>query len=197
MLWPRRDLTSHMTEARAGPHNACMDFDKLANAHKDAVYRQLIKVCGNREDAEDVLVDALLKAYRSLGQLRDQGAFRAWLAQIGRRVCWQLKERQSLEPILQLSALEESGVHAVDPAPLPDAVLAREHLRDLLHRAVETLEPRYREVYVQRELEERSGEEVAKRLGISLAAQKSRLHRARAHVRRYLDRALPAGDVTQ
>ena len=62
-----------------------MDFDELAEAHKDAVYRQMIRACGNREDAEDVLVEALLKAYRSLDQLRDQGAFRAWLARIGRR----------------------------------------------------------------------------------------------------------------
>ena len=170
-----------------------MDFDELAVAHKDAVYRQLIKACGNREDAEDVLIEALLKAYRSLGQLRDQAAFRAWLAQIGRRVCWQLKERQALEPILQLSALEEKGTEAVDPAPSPDAVYAREHLNELLHRAVDTLEPGQREVYTLRDLEGRSGDEVAQRLGISLAAQKSRLHRARNQVRTYLDRVLAGG----
>lgn len=171
-----------------------MDFDQLANTHKDAVYRQLIKACGNREDAEDVLVDALLRAYRSLGQLRDQTAFRAWLAQIGRRVCWQLKQRQALEPILQLSALEQSGVQPVDPAPLPDAALAREQLQALLQRAVDQLDARYREVYVQRELEGRSGEEVSDRLGISLAAQKSRLHRARTQVRHFLDRSLAGPD---
>jgi len=54
-----------------------MDFEALANEHKDAVYRQLIRACGNREDAEDVLVEALLKAYRNLGQLRDSAAFRS------------------------------------------------------------------------------------------------------------------------
>lgn len=167
-----------------------MDFDELADTHKDAVYRQLIKACGNREDAEDVLIEALLKAYRSLAQLRDQTAFRAWLAQIGRRVCWQLKERQALEPILQLSALEQSGGEAVDPSPPPDALYAREHLRTLLRQAVETLKPGHREVYELRDLEGHSGEEVARRLGISLAAQKSRLHRARADVRAYLDRVL-------
>ena len=70
-----------------------MDFEALANQHKDAVYRQLMRACGNREDAEDVLIEALLKAYRNLDQLHESGAFRAWLAQIGRRVCWQLKQR--------------------------------------------------------------------------------------------------------
>jgi RNA polymerase sigma-70 factor, ECF subfamily len=169
-----------------------MNFDALATEHKDAVYRQLIRACGNREDAEDVLVEALLKAYRSLGQLRDQAAFRAWLASIGRRVCWQLKERQALEPIVQLSALEERGLTAADPAPPPDAALARERMRELLRRAVDSLEPTYREVYVLRDLEGSSGDEVAQRLGISLAAQKSRLHRARKQIRAFLDDALTA-----
>src|SRR5580700_12014243 len=85
------------------------DFDALTRLHKDTVYRQMIRVCGNREDAEDVLVEALLRAYRHLDELRDSVAFRAWLAQIARRVCWQLKERDALLPLVQLSALEEEG----------------------------------------------------------------------------------------
>ena len=171
------------------------DFDQLANQNKDAVYRQLIKACGNREDAEDVLIEALLKAYGSLDHLRDQAAFRAWLAQIGRRVCWQLKKRQALEPILRLSSLEDSGLQPADPSPQPDVLLARAHLREVLHRAVATLPPPYREVYVLRELEDRSGDEVARQLGISIAAEKSRLHRARLLIRNYLDRALTLADA--
>ncbi len=57
-----------------------MDFERLSHQHKDAVYRQMVRVCGNREDAEDVLIEALLKAYRSLGDLAAPEAFRAWLA---------------------------------------------------------------------------------------------------------------------
>ncbi len=83
-------------------HNGCVDFDALAREHQDAVYRQMIRVCGNREDAEDVLIEALLKAYRHLDQLRESAAFRAWLARNAKRVCWQLKERESLLPLLQL-----------------------------------------------------------------------------------------------
>jgi len=55
---------------------------------------------------------------------------------------------------------------------------------------VDSLEPEYREVYVLRELEEVPGEEVARRLGISLAAMKSRLHRSRESIRTYLDALL-------
>jgi RNA polymerase sigma-70 factor (ECF subfamily) len=169
------------------------DFDALAAAHKDAVYRQLIRTCGNEADAEDVLIEALLKAYQHLDQLRERDAFRGWLAQIGRRVCWQLKRRETLMPLMRLSALEEHGVEPVDPTPPPDLQLSRQRLRDLLQEAVNQLEPDARAVYELRDLEGRSGPEVARRLGITLAAQKSRLHRARARVRAYLDRRLGAG----
>lgn len=159
----------------------------MAAAHKDAVYRQLIRTCGNREDAEDVLVEALLKAYQNLDRLREHGAFRAWLAQIGRRVCWHLKAREALRPIMQLSALEEQGVQPVDAAPSPEGLLAKRQLHDLLQQAVAQLDSESRRVYVLRDLEGHSGPEVASRLGITLAAQKSRLHRARAQVRAFLD----------
>lgn len=166
------------------------DFEALTAAHKDAVYRQLIRTCGNEADAEDALVEALLKAYQSLHQLRERGAFRAWLAQIGRRVCWQLKKRDALAPIIQLSALEDQGADPLDMTPSPEALVSRQQLQDLLHEAVAQLEPEYRTVYALRELEGYSGPEVAHRLGITLAAEKSRLHRARAQIRSFLDRRL-------
>jgi RNA polymerase sigma-70 factor (ECF subfamily) len=166
------------------------DFEALATAHKDAVYRQLIRTCGNEADAEDVLVEALLKAYQRLDQLRERDAFRAWLAQIGRRVCWQLKEREALRPIVQLSTLETAGTHPRDESPSPEVALGRERLKALLREAVGQLDPGTRRVYELRDLEGFSGQEVAGRLGITLAAQKSRLHRARAQVRGFLDRRL-------
>jgi RNA polymerase sigma-70 factor (ECF subfamily) len=169
-----------------------VNFEALAIAHKDAVYRQLIRSCGNAADAEDVLVEALLKAYRHLDQLQDPGAFRAWLAQIGRRVCWALKKREALAPLMQLSALQEQGREPADSAIAPDLQASRAELRALLDDAVARLDPPYREVFILRDIEELSGEAVAQQLGITLAAQKSRLHRARQQVREHLDAMLAA-----
>jgi RNA polymerase sigma-70 factor (ECF subfamily) len=167
-----------------------MDFEALANEHKDAVCRQLIRACGNRGDAEDVLIEALLKAYRNLEQLRDSTAFRSWLAQIGRRVCWQLKQKEALLPIMQLSAMEANGVQFASLEQLPDVQSARTQMKELLLAAMASLPEAERDVYQLRELEDISGEETAARLGISLAAMKSRLHRARIGVRTYLDKGL-------
>jgi RNA polymerase sigma-70 factor (ECF subfamily) len=171
---------------------ARVDFDTLASRHKDAVYRQMVRACGNREDAEDVLSDALLNAYRALDQLQQPEAFRAWLAQIARRVCWQLKKREALQPVLQLSQLDEEGRQFAASDPPPEQRIALQQMRELLTRAVESLPASEREVYRLRDLQALPGGEVARRLGISLAAQKSRLHRSRTRIRAWLDRALTA-----
>jgi len=167
-----------------------LDFDLLAKQHKDAVYRQMIRVCGNREDAEDVLIEALLKAYRHLDQLRESAAFRAWLAQIAKRVCWQLKEREALLPLLQLSTLEDEGREVPGSEPPADAQLARQQMKGLLNQAIDALPALYRPVYELCDVENLRGDEVAQKLGISRAAMKSRLHRARDMVRTHLDAAL-------
>lgn len=167
----------------AGGH----DFGALTRQHQDAVYRQMLRACGNREDAEDVLVEALMSAYRHLDQLRDSASFRGWLAQIGRRVCWQLKEREALLPLLQLSTLDEEGRELSGTEPTPETNLASREMKQILDEAIVQLPAMYREVYQMRDLEERPGDEVARTLGISRAAMKSRLSRAREMVRVHMD----------
>ncbi len=166
------------------------DFESLTRQHKDSVYRQMIRVCGNREDAEDVLIEALLKAYRHLDQLRESAAFRAWLTQIAKRVCWQLKEREALLPLMQLSTLEEEGREIPGDVATPEMQLARRQMKQLLEEALRTMPASYRSVYELRDIQEVRGDEVARQLGISLAAMKSRLHRARELVRAHLDAAM-------
>ena len=167
-----------------------MNFEALANEHKDAVYRQMVRVCGNREDAEDVLVEALLKAYQHLDQLRELQSFRGWLAQIARRVCWRLKEREALLPLMQLSELKEEGREIPsNEAPGEQREGLRE-MKELLQIAMAKLPGEYRAVYEKRDVEGRAGDVVAKEQGISMAAMKSRLHRARELVRDELDQAV-------
>jgi len=95
---------------------------------------------------------------------------------------------------LQLSALEDEGKQ-ISGNDLPmEAQLAAQQMAELLAEAVDSLAPSYRRVYQLRDVEELPGSEVAQRLGISLAAMKSRLHRARELLRQHLDAAL-AGKI--
>lgn len=169
-----------------------MDFERLSHQHKDAVYRQMVRACGNREDAEDVLIEALLKAYRSLDDLDAPEAFRAWLARIAQRVCWQLRQREALLPLLQLSALDVAPV--IDPSPSAEEQAAIAEMKRRLTQVLDSLPADYRAVYRLRAMDELSGEETARRLGISLAAMKSRWHRARSLVRERLDAALASNN---
>jgi RNA polymerase sigma-70 factor (ECF subfamily) len=164
-----------------------VNFETLVNQHKDAVYRQMVRVCGNHADAEDVLIEALLKAYRHLDQLQDSGAFRAWLAKIASRICWQLRKRELLMPLLQLSSLEEEGREISGHEPAVDVQMELAQMKALLLAAISNLPDPFRAVYEMRDLLDLPGDEVAHKLGISIAAMKSRLHRARALIREHLD----------
>lgn len=164
-----------------------MELDRLIDRHKDAVYRQMVRVCGNHEDAEDALADAILAALRSSEQLRDAENFQAWLAVIGKRSCARSRIRHRLEREASLTELMSRGFEPTDNHPDPlDESLARA-TKECVAQAVETLPPIYRPVYMRRDIDGIPAEQVSRELGISLPAMKSRLHRARALIREALD----------
>src|SRR5690348_4457818 len=100
----------------------------------------MVRVCGNQADAEDVLMEALLKAYRHLDQLRESGAFKAWLAQIARRLCWQLRRRDELLPLVRLSEMDEAGQEIADASSV-EVEVAKRQMKEMLWRAVDGLAP--------------------------------------------------------
>ena len=160
-------------------------FERLVREHKDAVYRQMMRVCSAREDAEDALATALMLAYQSVDQLKDDGAFRSWLGTIGRRVCTRMRRNPSIQNVWEYA--EERDL--LDPEIAP---FEMEVLKGCVKEAVEKLPKSYRTIYVACEIEERSIAEVANREAISEAAVKSRLHRARKMVRDQLDHSICA-----
>lgn len=155
-------------------------YERLVRQHQDAVLAQMVRLCGNREDAEDSLVEALLAAYRSLDRLQDEAAFRGWLAQISRRVCFRLRGRT------ELVGLPDWEI----PVESPEREVEERETKRCLQSVVESLPPTYREAYLLREVEGFSAEETADRLDLTVAAVKSRLHRARAMVREGISHAL-------
>jgi RNA polymerase sigma-70 factor, ECF subfamily len=162
-----------------------VDFDRLAARHRDAVYRQMVRVCGDYDDAEDALAEALLAAFRHSGKLRDETSFRAWLATIGRRVCGRIQSRSDLRQALELPP-------DLEGSPTPQEELEMAQVKTCVRSAIERLPKSLREVYQMREIEQRPAEDVAQLLGLTVANVKTRLHRAREKVRLYLDAALCA-----
>jgi RNA polymerase sigma-70 factor (ECF subfamily) len=156
--------------------------------HKDAVYRQIVRVCGNYDDAQDVLVETLLAAYRSIDQVRDPEAMRAWLATIGRRICRRMRHKEALAPIIALDREPSEMPHFEDD-------LEAGRIRGCVEGALDNLPESYREAYRLRELEQLTAEEAAARLGINVRNLKSRLHRARRRIRESLDSGICGADL--
>ncbi len=127
----------------------------------------------------------MLAAYRALPSIRNEESFRGWLGVVGHRICSRIKREEALHPILSLAdgmdiASKDSTEDSAENARFIDAVKS----------AVEDLDPLLREVYELRELQGLTTEESAAKLGISSAAVKSRLHRAREKVRAKLDEVM-------
>ena len=164
-----------------------VDIERLINRHKDAVYKQMVRACGNHEDAEDALADALFAALKSSEQLRDPIYFQAWLSKIGTRACARMRIRERLVQFTSLSDLEAKGFelsdNQLDPAKQSELLT----LKDCVMGAIESLPEIYRDVYLRREITGETAEDVSAYLNLSIPAIKSRLHRARQMVRESLD----------
>ena len=163
--------------AQAGNEEALLDLLCLC---RPQLRRYASSQCAS-DDIEEAVQDALWILYRRVGALRAIGAFSAWLFQIIRREC--------LRRARQRHTLAEWDEHEV--AALSNDGRSDEDLRIDLSRAIASLPQHYREILILRDISGYSSEEAAARLGIPVAAAKSRLHRARQMVRSYLLSSAP------
>src|SRR5512146_379372 len=181
--------------ARAGDRRA---LEKLLERHQGAVYRFGMKMCGEPEDAKDVLQETLFAAVRTLPEFRGASSVSTWLYTIARSFC--IKKRRTSkyapEQVHSLDADPDAVAAVRDHRRGPEEDLAGRQLRDALDAAIGALEPMYREVLVLRDVEGLSAPEVAEVLGISVEAVKSRLHRARVAVWEQLAPVLEAREAT-
>jgi len=147
----------------------------------------MVRVCGNHDDAEDALADALLAAFSASHQLHDPAKFRAWLATIGKRVCARKRIRERLTHGVSLELLQGAGYDPQDLSPDADEITIQQQMQRCVRAAYDGLPSIYQEVFLRRDLQGESNQKVADDLGLSLPAVKSRLLRARAMLRKSLD----------
>lgn len=168
-------------------------FDRLWARHRDKVYRSLLRVCGgNPETTHDVLQDALLNAFKALQQFRGDANFATWLYTIARRLC--LRARRELDRFYSLDdPLNSDEGRAIlrqlidEYSKDPEEIVIENELRERVRRAVAELPDSLRPVLELRDIHGLSTEETAKRLGLTEAAVKARLHRARELLRQKLE----------
>lgn len=174
--------------ARSGDTAA---FTELVNRYERKIFRLAKHITQNDEDAEDVLQETFLKAYSHLDSFQGQSKFYTWIVRIGvNEALMKLRKRKSSRTVSLDEPTDTGEDTMVREIAVwdenPEQKYSREELREILDKAVESLKPAFRTVFVLRDIEELSTEETASALDISIPAVKSRLLRARLQLREKL-----------
>lgn len=176
--------------AREGDINA---FEQLVKRYDRNVFRIANHITQNREDAEDVVQDAFLKAYQKLDQFQGNSKFYTWLVRIAvNEALMRLRKRKASKTVSIDEDVEtDEGFvprEVTDWSPNPEQLYKQAELGDILEKAIQGLPSGFRTVFVLRDVEGLSTEETADALGLSIPAVKSRLLRARLQLRERLSR---------
>ena len=176
--------------AKAGDPQA---FSRLVDKYERKIFRLAKHITQNDEDAEDVLQESFLKAYSHLDSFQGDSKFYTWLVRIAvHEALMKLRKRKS-DKTVSLDEPQDTGEDLVAREIAvweddPEKKYSREELADILSKAVDSLKPSFRTVFVLRDIEGLSTEETAEMLNLSVPAVKSRLLRARLQLREHLNR---------
>jgi RNA polymerase sigma-70 factor, ECF subfamily len=188
--------------AKAGDMGA---FEELVRRYDRNVFRIAQHITQNREDAEDVVQDAFLKAYQNLAKFQENSKFYTWLVRIAvNEALMRLRKRRPGQMVSldeDIKTEEDTMPREVaDWSPNPEQLYNQEELREILGKTIQGLPAGFRTVFVLRDVEGLSTEETAEALGLSVPAVKSRLLRARLQLRDRLTKYFKSrrgGDVKQ
>ena len=167
-------------------------FEELIKRHERRMFRIAHNLLHNREDAEDAVQEAFLKAFHKLSQFQAKSKFSTWLARITvNQALTKLRKEPVLWSSIQDGSQDEAGPlpqDIVDWAPNPEMLYTVSELREILEKNLRRLSPRLRAVFLLRDVEGLSLEETAQSLGLSIPAVKARSWRARFQLREWLNR---------
>ena len=197
---PVSDELRLVRAAKAGDISA---FEELVRRYDRNVFRIAQHITQNREDAEDVVQDAFLKAYENLQNFQEQSKFYTWLVRIAVNEALMRLRRRRPERMVSLDEevkTDEDSMprEVADWSPNPEQLYTQSELRDILTKTIQGLPSSFRTVFVLRDVEGLSTEETAEALDLSIPAVKSRLLRARLQLRERLNkyfRKRKAGDA--
>ena len=171
-------------------------FTELARRYKQMIYNFSFNVCHNKDYAEEIVQDTFVNVFRKISQYNGEAKFSTWLYSIVVNNC-QMHNRQSKLQLATISVDEfDDGETELDAyyetvMPSPEDEMISKEFQDAFDKAVLKLPIDYRLPFVLRDIEKVSSEEAAVALNISVAALKSRLHRARLFMREELKKFKP------
>ena len=176
-----------IARVRAGEHEAFYD---LVRPHERGIYMAALSIVQNDADAEEVVQEAILKAFKAIGRFRGEAKFSTWIIQIimnEARLKLRKARRHLYDSLDAPGQGEEEGNYIprdfADWREIPSEALESARLRHALKKALDSLGPKYRQVIILRDVEHLSIAEAATLIGITESAVKTRLLRARLMMR--------------
>jgi RNA polymerase sigma-70 factor, ECF subfamily len=163
-------------------------FNQLVIEYQALAYNVAYRILGDTDSAADATQDSFLKAYRSINNYRG-GSFRAWLLRVLTNTCYDQLRARRRRPARSLDdgdGVAEWATFLEDPGERPADHAERRELGQLIQRAIRALPLDQRTVVLLADVEGLSYEEIAAATGMPIGTVKSRLSRARAHLRDFL-----------
>jgi RNA polymerase sigma-70 factor (ECF subfamily) len=182
---PKQDL-SLIAETLAGNQ---LSFQLLVERYQGRMFSLVRHYSRNPVEVEDIVQDVFLKAYSRLESFQRQSSFYTWLTRIAINTSLDFLKRAGRSPVQGVEdpelaqSADDAGTPRTAVAPAPDARMEREEIATITAEVLEELPEIFRTVLVLREFEERSYQDIADTLGISIGTVESRLFRARARFR--------------
>ncbi len=162
-------------------------FEQLVNKYEARLYSVALRMCGNREDAQDCLQDAMLRIYRSLDRFKGQSAFSTWAYRITMNTCLDELRRRRSRAATSLDALLETGWDPAAETVTPeDAAISAEQRREL-EAAIADLPEDMRSAIILREMHDMTYEEISEALDTNIGTVKSRISRGRERLRQLIN----------
>lgn len=199
MTDPRQRQGAELNEAEAidkAKQGNAEAFQALYDRHKRRVYSLCLRMTANTAEAEDLTQEAFLQLYRKIATFRGESAFSTWLHRLSVNVVLMHLRKKSL-PVVSLEETTQPGEEDTPKKDFgaEDIALAGSIDRLQLQRAVESLPPGYRTIFVLHDVQGYEHNEIAKIVGCSIGNSKSQLHKARMKLRDLLkmNRAEKAG----
>ena len=160
-------------------------FGQLVTKYQDRLYNTMVRVVGNRDEAHDVVQDAFVQAFVKLETFRRTAAFYTWLYLIAFNLA--ISHRRRKKPVVSIDqAREDAGEEPVGEGPAPTDHLEQEERAAQIQSALNELSDEHRDIIVLREIDGCCYDTIAEVLEMPVGTVRSRLHRARIHLREKL-----------
>jgi RNA polymerase sigma-70 factor (ECF subfamily) len=194
-----KDLTDEQLMLRVQEGHTA-SFDHLVERYKDRLFNYLLRLTGNRDDAEEVAQEAFVKAYIHAEKYKTIAKFSTWLYTIATNLVRnRIRSRSRRPKIFSLWSKrggegdEETMIDIADTGRTPEDTINDNELGEIINEAIQKIPEKYRTSFVLREINQLSYEEIAAVTGLKLGTVRSRINRARNCFRKVIEPILEMG----